>query len=160
MLVREDIPTGSLYLFCLVRPFPQSKIPKVTVAAGSARCLLPCCHRPSPSPRASLSPLGMTFSLSAEEFSRLYPACMAERVASSSPTRADSGRMVGVALSSPSMSRGRTAFVPVKSCTGASVPFRSAPLRSVPCRGVPCCAAPCRAMLGAQSGQWLICQRE
>lgn len=121
-------------LLFFLSPFQQSKIPKVT-AAGCARCLLPCCHRPSPSPRGSLSPRGMTFPLSAEEFSCLYPACMAERVASSSPTRAGSGRMAGVALSSPSMSRGRTALVPLKCSPGASVPFCS--LRSVPCRAAP-----------------------
>lgn len=124
---------------CWLRALPPPLLPQTIVVA--ARLPLPT--------RNDLPTLG-------RGVSRLYPACMAERVASSSPTRADSGRMAGVALSSPSMSRGRAALVSV--CRGeegerlpdASVPFRSVPLRSVPRRAMP----------GAQSGQWLICQRE
>lgn len=126
---------------CWLRALPPPLLPQTIVVA--ARLPLPT--------RYDLPTLG-------RGVSRLYPACMAERVSSSSPTRADSGRMAGVALSSPSMSRGRTALVSV--CRGGrrvkgcpTLPLRSAPFRSF--RSVPR-----RAMPGAQSGQWLLCQRE
>lgn len=151
MLVREKDPGGLFFcLFvlsfpphkvnpesysCWLRALPPPLLPQTIVVA--ARLPLPT--------RNDLPTLG-------RGVSRLYPACMAERVASSSPTRTDSGRMAGVALSSPSMSRGRTALV---SCVwwggrreGERLPDDSVPLRSVPFRSfrsVPCRAALCRA---------------
>lgn len=171
MLVRENIPTGSFFYVCLLfSPLSLSlshevKIPKVTTA-GSARCLLPCCHEPSPSPRGSLSPLGVTFLPTFGRGSSSPPPASIPPVWPSvwlpprrrARTRAGWLEWRSVRRACRAGEDGSGACV--KRCPRRfrSVPFRCDATRCDAMRCAP--SARCRAMPGARSGQLLISQRE
>lgn len=135
-------------LFVVFFSFPQSTIPKVT-AAGCARCLLPCCHRPSPSPLTRL-PHPTRSDLLTLGFSQFFPPLSRLDGRACGSLLADARGLGQDGWSGAQFAEHVARKDGVSACEMPprrfrSVPFRSSPFRSLlsaPLRSGLCCAAP------------------